>query len=152
MDHRLSWDGAPVELEVELDLTSLGPSSTRAAYRAAVALKGLWRLAARLVAIEVRPSPARSSGASSEARGVAGTGEGARTPHARTSGSNRRPGRRQRPHLELAPWPIAQSRRDGAPLEQGEAALDGQREQGHQDRPAHEHPVVAQGKTIDNET
>src|SRR3990172_3408235 len=135
MDHRLSWDGAPVELEVELDLTSLGPSSTRAAYRAAVALKALWRLAARLVAIEVRPSPARSSGASSEARGVAGTGEGARTPHARTSGSDRRPGRRQRPHLELAPWPIAQSRRDGPPPAEGAAAPAGHAQPAHHQRP-----------------
>lgn len=54
---RLRWrtlPGAPFDLEVVLDLTPDGPGATRAAYRSTVRLRGLWRLAAPLIAMEGR--------------------------------------------------------------------------------------------------
>ena len=59
---RIVWravDGAPFELEAALDLEPVGPSSTRATYRAAIHLRGLWRLITPLVAMEARAGQAR---------------------------------------------------------------------------------------------
>ncbi|MBM4407929.1 MAG: hypothetical protein FJ038_04860 [Chloroflexi bacterium] len=54
---RLRWrtlPGAPFDLVVVLDLAPDGPGATRASYRSIVGLRGLWRLAAPLVAMEGR--------------------------------------------------------------------------------------------------
>jgi uncharacterized membrane protein len=59
---RIVWravGGAPFQLEVALDLEPFGPASTRATYRAAIQLHGLWRLLTPFVAIEGRAGPAR---------------------------------------------------------------------------------------------
>lgn len=54
---RLRWrtlPSAPFDLDVALDLTPEGPASTRATYRSTVHLRGLWRLATPLIAMEGR--------------------------------------------------------------------------------------------------
>ena len=59
---RIRWrslGGAPFDLAVQLDLAATGPSTTSATYRAEVRLRGLWRLAAPLLALEGREGPAR---------------------------------------------------------------------------------------------
>ncbi|MDO8484862.1 MAG: SRPBCC family protein [Candidatus Limnocylindrales bacterium] len=59
---RIVWrglGGAPFQLEVSLDLEPVGPSSTRATYRAAIQMHGLWRLLTPLVAMEGKAGPAR---------------------------------------------------------------------------------------------
>jgi len=59
---RIVWRalrGAPFRVDVELDLESTGPSSTRATYRSALQLRGLWRLLAPIVALEGRAGQAR---------------------------------------------------------------------------------------------
>ncbi len=52
---RIVWrslGGAPFESEVALDLEPVGPASTRATYRAALQLHGLWRSLTPFAAIE----------------------------------------------------------------------------------------------------
>lgn len=59
---RIAWrglGGAPFQMEVSLDLLPDGPTSTRATYRAAIQLHGLWRLLTPLVAMEGKAGPAR---------------------------------------------------------------------------------------------
>jgi uncharacterized membrane protein len=54
---RLRWrtlPGASFDLDVILDLVPEGPAATRATYRSTVRLRGLWRLAAPLMAMEGR--------------------------------------------------------------------------------------------------
>lgn len=59
---RIVWkavDGAPFDLAVSLDLEPVGPTSTRATYRADIRLRGLWRLLGPLVAMEGKAGPER---------------------------------------------------------------------------------------------
>ena len=59
---RLVWrglGGAPFQLEVSLDLEPVGAAETRATYRAAIQMHGLWRVLTPLVAMEGRAGPAR---------------------------------------------------------------------------------------------
>ena len=59
---RLAWkkvSGAPFDLEVTLDLESLGPTSTKATYGADIQLHGLWRLLSPMLAMEAKAGPAR---------------------------------------------------------------------------------------------
>ena len=54
---RLRWrtlPGAPMDIDVMLDLSPDGMGATRATYRSTVHLRGLWRLAAPLIAMEGR--------------------------------------------------------------------------------------------------
>ena len=54
---RLRWrtlPSAPFDLDVVLDLAPDGAGATRASYRSTVHLRGLWRLAAPLIAMEGR--------------------------------------------------------------------------------------------------
>ncbi len=59
---RIAWrglGGAPFQLEVSLDLEPAGPASTRATYRGAIQIHGLWRVLTPLIAMEGRAGPAR---------------------------------------------------------------------------------------------
>lgn len=59
---RLVWrglGGVPFQLEVSLDLEPVGAAETRATYRAAIQMHGLWRVLTPLVAMEGRAGPAR---------------------------------------------------------------------------------------------
>jgi uncharacterized protein YndB with AHSA1/START domain len=59
---RLVWRsvrGGPFQIEVALDLERVGPASTRATYRAAIQMRGLWRLLTPLVAMDGRAGLAR---------------------------------------------------------------------------------------------
>ncbi len=59
---RITWrsvSGAPFDLEVTLDLESIGPASTKATYGADIRLHGLWRLLSPMVAMEAKAGPAR---------------------------------------------------------------------------------------------
>src|SRR3970282_2349774 len=67
------------------------------------------------------------------------------------SGAGRWQGGREQPGYELLPRAAPHPRGDGAPLEEGEAALDGHGEQGHQDRPAHEHAAALQAHAVHGE-
>jgi uncharacterized membrane protein len=58
----IAWkavSGSPFEIEVALDLTPLGPASTRAIYGTEVRPHGLWRLLSPMVAMEARSGVAR---------------------------------------------------------------------------------------------
>ncbi len=59
---RIVWravGGAPFQSEVALDLEPVGLASTRATYRAAIQLHGLWRSLTPFVAMEGRAAVAR---------------------------------------------------------------------------------------------
>lgn len=59
---RIIWrglGGGPFQLEVSLDLEPAGPASSRATYRAAIQMHGLWRLLTPLVAMEGRAGSER---------------------------------------------------------------------------------------------
>ena len=59
---RIAWKsvgGAPFDLTVWLDLESIGPVSTKAAYGADIRLHGAWRLLTPVVAMEAKAGPAR---------------------------------------------------------------------------------------------
>lgn len=59
---RIVWRslaGAPFDIEVSLDLDPVGPTSTRAAYGAAIRPRGLWRLLWPLMAMEGKAGPER---------------------------------------------------------------------------------------------
>jgi uncharacterized membrane protein len=59
---RIVWRsvaGAPVDIEVALDLDPAGPTSTRATYGAAILPHGLWRLLTPVLAMEGKAGPER---------------------------------------------------------------------------------------------
>ncbi len=59
---RIVWRavaGVPFQADLALDLVSLGPTSTRATYRLAFQMRGLWRLLTPLVAMDSKAGPAR---------------------------------------------------------------------------------------------
>jgi len=59
---RIVWQsvaGAPLQLQVALDLEPVEPSSTRATYGAAIQMRGLWRLLMPLAAVEGKAGPER---------------------------------------------------------------------------------------------
>ena len=54
-----SMTGAPFDIEISLDLDSVGPTSTKATYGAAIQPHGLWRLLSSLLAAEGKSGPER---------------------------------------------------------------------------------------------
>lgn len=57
---RIVWkavNGTPFDLAVSLDLEPVGPSSTKATYRADIRLHGLWRLLGPMIAMEGKAGP-----------------------------------------------------------------------------------------------
>lgn len=61
-DRRIVWRsvaGAPFDIESPWTLQPTGPTTTRATYRAAIGLHGLWRLLSPLLAAEGKAGPER---------------------------------------------------------------------------------------------